>query len=209
MATEGNDEKIHVVGFSLGAMTAIKLAAQFPQHITNLTLIAPAAPLELGDFLPEMAGRQVFKIASKGSTSLSILTSIQKMVTALAPNLMVKALFAGSPQADQALLSDTDFRKSLISGLHSSFGPNRHAYRTAVLEYVRPWAHHTKDITCPVKIYHGSADNWAPVEMAYALKNAIKSNVDVVVFDNLGHYSTLHKVMPRIYQSGNEYQQQT
>ena len=48
--------KVHVVGFSLGAMTALKLTALYPDAVERLTLIAPAAPLELGEFLPKWRG---------------------------------------------------------------------------------------------------------------------------------------------------------
>lgn len=64
-------ETAHVIGFSLGAMAAIEIAAKYPQLSKKLSLIAPAAPLELGDFLPDMAGAgRSFEPLSKGPLCL-------------------------------------------------------------------------------------------------------------------------------------------
>jgi pimeloyl-ACP methyl ester carboxylesterase len=40
-------ESVHLIGFSLGAMSALKLAAKLPETVSKIDLIAPAAPLEL------------------------------------------------------------------------------------------------------------------------------------------------------------------
>ena len=51
------DGSVHLVGFSIGAMVALRLAASRPDKVGKVTLISPAAPLNLGDFLPAMAGK--------------------------------------------------------------------------------------------------------------------------------------------------------
>ena len=69
----------HIVAFSLGAYRAIATAASQPEHVTRLTLISPAAPLELGDFLPHVAGRAVFR-ATRFPPLLRALTAVQAYV---------------------------------------------------------------------------------------------------------------------------------
>jgi len=196
-ATSKNDrEQVHVVGFSLGAMTALKIASKYPERVSKLILIAPAAPLELGEYLPKMAGRIVFENALRGGLYFSALTTAQRIGVLLAPNIVLRAMFSGSPTPDAQLLANLAFRKSLVSGLRSSFGPQRQLYSTAVNEYVKPWAHILKEVGCPVTIYHGVDDNWTPIEMSYALKKSIGSRVNIIVFEGLGHYSTLQKALP-------------
>lgn len=190
--------KFHIIGFSLGAMTALKIAALYPQHIRHVSLIAPSAPLDLGEFLPHMAGEPVFKIAAKGSFIFSIFTAFQRLGVALAPTQIIKTMFVDSPPSETALLSNTSFEKSLLSALKSSLGKERKLYRAAILAYVQPWAHQLKNISSPVTIYHGTHDNWVPIEMSYALVKNIKSDVKVLPFDGLGHYAALHKAMPLI-----------
>lgn len=188
--------KVHVVGFALGAMTALKLAALYPDVVERVTLIAPAAPLQLGEFLPKMAGRPVFEMALRGKLAFGAFTFVQKLGVALVPSQILKTMFSGSPDADMELFKQPAFKAGLVKGLKASFGVNRGPYGHAVLTYVKPWAQLLKDVNCPVNIYHGSDDNWAPIEMSYALREKIGSEVKVKVCKNLGHYSTLHYALP-------------
>lgn len=196
--SRSKNPKAHLIAFSLGAMTALKIAAHYPDAVERVTLIAPAAPLELGNFLPHMAGEPVFNMAAKGRTAFGLFTAVQRMGVAFAADRVVKTMFAGSPKSDQNLLSNPDFKTTLIEGLKTSLGPTRTAYSNAVLTYVQPWAHDLKNIECPVSIHHGTADNWAPINMSKALAQAIPSDVTLMDYEGLGHYSTLQAAFPRI-----------
>ena len=189
---------VHVVGFSLGAMAAIKLSVKHANVIRKISLISPAAPLELGDFLPRMAGRFVFQSASKSPLQFRVVTAVQKAGAGLSSELAISTMFKGSPESEHVLLKDPNFKKALVSGFNESYGKNSLAYRREIHEYVKPWSHELARIKCPVKIYHGEADNWAPIKMAYALQDKIKSSVEVVEYSGLGHFSTLRKALPLI-----------
>jgi len=198
---ESKASKTHIIGFSLGAMTALKIAALRPNHVSKISLIAPAAPLDMGDFISKMAGQPVFNMASNGTIPFAIFTAIQKLGVSIIPKKIIRIMFADSPQADIALLSDIDFERSLLNGLMSSFGNESQLYRRAVLEYVQPWAHQLATIKCPITIHHGALDTWTPVEMAHALEKEIKSDIEVITYEELGHYSTLHKALPIVLES--------
>jgi pimeloyl-ACP methyl ester carboxylesterase len=198
IAAANAPEGIHIIGFSLGAMTAIKVAAQRPNSVTKMTLIAPAAPLELGNFLPHMAGGPVFKMAMRGDFLFKVFTSLQRLGVAAAHNKILQIMFDGSPQADLALLSDPGFRAELLTGLKESLGPFNRSYRAAVRAYVEPWAHYIQNIKCPVTIHHGKDDNWAPIEMSFAIEKVIASDVDIITYDGLGHYAVLHRALPHL-----------
>lgn len=189
---------VHLIGFSLGAMTAIKIAGQRPNAVNKLTLISPAAPLELGDFLPKMAGRAVFKAAQSGSALFKAFTAAQRLGVAIAPDKVIEAMFKDSPKADKELLSIPSFRAAIIRGLKSSLGPDRKNYHAAILSFVEPWALDLNDIKCPTVLHHGSSDNWAPIEMSHHLKQNMTEESELITYEGLGHYSTLHEALPRI-----------
>ena len=193
-----HSDKAHLIGFSLGAMTALKIASQRPKQVSQITLIAPAAPLELGDFLPNMAGGAVFKTAKKGAIAFKLFTTFQSLGVTLAPKPIISTMFAGSPDADMDLLADSGFYDVILGGLKSSLGRDNRVYRDAVIAYVTPWADCLENISAPVTIYHGTLDNWAPIEMADVLQTGIPSDVSVVRLKGLGHYSALHKALPQI-----------
>ena len=143
-----------------------------------------------------MAGRPVFEMALKGRIVFSFFTLIQGLCVAIVPTQILKTMFSGNPQADMELVKKPEFKAGLVKGMKASFGVNRSAYSQAILTYVKPWAHHLKSVTCPLNIYHGSDDNWAPIEMSYALKKEIGSDVRVNVLKNFGHYSALYHALP-------------
>lgn len=201
LMSEPSEPGAHVIGFSLGAMSAIRLAAQRPDKVRELTLIAPAAPLELGDFLPNMAGKPVFTAAKLGAIPFKMFTALQHLGVSVVANKIIQTMFAGSPAADMDLLSQPIFRAALIAGLKQSLGEQNKAYRQAIIQYVNPWAHILNYIKCPVTLHHGTEDNWAPIEMALALKREISADVELIKYPSLGHYSTLHKALPTVLSS--------
>jgi len=194
-------QPLHIIGFSLGAMAAIKLAVKYEGVVSRVSLISPAAPLELGNFLPQMAGKFVFQLASKSNFQFRLLTALQKAGVGISSEFAINAMFKGSPESETALLKNPEFKKAIEFGLKDSYGKNNAAYRRAVHEYVRPWAHYLANIKCPVSIYHGVLDNWAPIEMAYTLRGEITSKVEVIEYPDLGHYSTLRKALPHAIQN--------
>ena len=57
IAIWSSGEPIDLVGFSLGGAAALRLAPLLGEQVARIDLIAPAAPLSLGDFLPDKIGR--------------------------------------------------------------------------------------------------------------------------------------------------------
>ena len=108
MSRDNNPVKL--VGFSLGAMVAIHLAAARPEKMANLTLISPAAPLNLGNFLPHMAGRPVFNLAQKSPSTLAAMTYFQAILSRRVPNFLIKQLFQKPGAPEQQLLADPGFQ---------------------------------------------------------------------------------------------------
>jgi pimeloyl-ACP methyl ester carboxylesterase len=191
-------EPVTLVGFSLGAMSALQIAAQRRARVRNLILISPAAPLELGDFLPAMAGRPVFETAQRGGLALRALTAIQAALMLVQPQLLLETMFKGAPESDQRLARNPRFITAISDGLRQCFGPRQGAYRRELLAYVKPWAHALGAVACEVTIWQGDEDNWAPPAMATALSAALKQPARINTCEGLGHYSTLHAAITDI-----------
>ncbi|MEE9347133.1 MAG: hypothetical protein V3U82_02995, partial [Robiginitomaculum sp.] len=71
-------------------------------------------------------------------------------------------------------------------------------YQAAFLRYVAPWADKVKAVNCPVDIWHGSADGWAPLSMSQALVEAMDGRANLTICDGLAHYTTLKQELPAI-----------
>ncbi len=191
--SDTSGKPLHLIGFSLGAALALRLAPLL--RPAKMDLVAPAAPLELGDFLPQMAGAPVFK-AARHSLAFRGLTSVQATAWRLAPNVMLNTLFASAPPADRDFLTP-DRRATLIASYRACLTENRAVWLREVQAYVRPWSTALPLIQCPVTIWHGTADKWSPFAMAGALAQALP-DATVIPLPGLGHYTALCHAMPRI-----------
>jgi pimeloyl-ACP methyl ester carboxylesterase len=167
-----------VIAFSLGAMTALHLAAEYPDRVSNLRLIAPAAPLALGDFLPDMAGAPVFRLALRGKARFTA--------------------FTDSPASDQILLEQPAFRQQILHSLRETLIRDRARYIESVMHYVGDWADVLPRVSCPVHIYRSRADNWVPVAMTDALVAALPGDTSLSTYEALGHYGTLSRALSDI-----------
>lgn len=192
------DVPVTLAGFSLGAMSASHIAAKRGHLVDKLILISPAAPLELGDFLPAMAGRPVFEAAQAGDLALRLFTASQAALVALAPKLALKTMFRRSPDTEMRLLASPHFVDSVTAGLRSCLGERQRAYRQELRAYVRPWADVIGDIHCPTEIWSGADDDWAPPAMAAAYQQRLGDPASLNVCAGLGHYSTLRAVLSRL-----------
>lgn len=193
-ASETAQGDIHLVGFSIGAMAALQIAARCPDKVAKVTLISPAAPLQLGDFLPDMAGQVVFELAGHKPKMLALLTGVQAAIVRAAPALLIKALFAKSTAAELDLLKDADFQSAMKRVLKRSFGEYRPSYLAYLNAYVLDWRSVLPQVRCLVDIWHGTADTWSPIAMAYALRENITTECTVHEVPDSGHYSTLLQV---------------
>lgn len=187
-----------VIGFSLGAFSALKIAASRPESVSKLVLISPAGPLEIGPFMDQMAGAPVFKTAKQSSFAFAMLTAAQALAAHAFPRLLLKQMFAQSCEAEKALLKTPSAVKCLTHGLKHSLWNTAPLYRSTVTEYVQPWETELSKIQCPCQVYHGDLDDWVPVGMAQALFERLPRESKFQVEEGLGHYSTLIKVLPDV-----------
>ena len=188
------EEGIVIVGFSIGAMAAIRIAVANPDTVSRLVLVSPAAPLDIGDFLSAMDGKPVFELAKTRPGILAILTVLQGLMTRRFPGIMLGLLFGKCAPAEKALLQDSEFRAALISGLRNSFVDRRQNYLAYVKAYVSDWSSSLAEVRCPVDLWHGSEDTWSPPDMSTALADRFGDKSTLRMIEGTGHYSTMARV---------------
>ncbi len=191
---QNDGQAFHVVGFSIGAMAALRLAAARPERVARVTVVSPAAPLPLGDFLPDMAGAPVFKLAMKRPGVLRMLTAAQGLLARNAPGVLIKQLFAKCGVQERALLEDPQFVAALTEGMHNSFVMHRAGYLAYLAAYVADWSVELRKVQAPVEVWHGDKDTWAPLAMAEAIKDMVPSSCVLHVVPDGEHYSTVKAV---------------
>ena len=185
------EERLHLVGFSLGAAAALRVTSHLGERVERIALVSPAAPLQLGDFLGQMAGAPVFRAALAGRASLAALTFVQAQFARIAPAKMAAALMAKAQGQDRALAADPRFIAVLSQSLRTSLLEQRAAYMAEIRAYVGDWRADLARVHQPVAIWQGTEDDWTPPDMAKALADALPSRPPVTLLPGLSHFSTL------------------
>lgn len=190
-----------VVGFSIGAFVALQTCRYLAGSVRNLHLVSAAAPLESGDFLEAMAGKQVFQLAKHLPAGFMLLSYWQKLLAIVTPRTLFRLLFATAAGDDKTLVADPAFQSSITQVLRACFIGNIRGYARDIRAYVQPWASTLAEITCDTYIWHGAEDNWSPKGMADYLATTISSCVQTNIMANCSHYSCLYAAVSDIAKS--------
>lgn len=191
-------QPVTLIGFSLGAFRALRFAADHPERVAHLHLIAPAAPLELGDFLSQMAGGPIFRMARDHPKLFRLVTRMQGFAARIAPGFLAAQIFASAQGDDIALKTKADFLRDWGHIARHCLAAGAEAYRDEITAYVAPWSDLLDRVQTPTSIWYGSADNWTPPGMAEALARALPVAPHVRRIENASHYSTLAAALTQI-----------
>lgn len=185
------DQPLQLIGFSLGAAAALRVAPLLGVQVEGIELISPAAPLDLGEYLGEMAGAPVFRCAKNYPIAFNALSKGQSWLAKASPFTLYSALFSSAQGADIDLRDDPQFRSLMAHQLRKCLVSSLDTYRSEIRLYVGDWSQLLSKVTQPVSIFHGRSDNWSPVEMASDLAKTLPNCKSLEIMDGHSHYSTL------------------
>lgn len=191
-------EPLTLIGFSLGGRMALEVASRLGDQVEAVALISAAAPLECGNFLPDMAGRPVFRAAQISPWLLHTLSAGQSLMAQWSPDRLFGALFGSARGDDRTLAIDPGFRAIVQTMTANTLVSGAVGYRREVVAYVAPWRSLLPRVTAPVTIWHGAEDDWAPVGMAHALADSLPSVQALHLLPDQSHYSTLVTALRQI-----------
>jgi pimeloyl-ACP methyl ester carboxylesterase len=191
-------KQVDVIGFSIGAFIALQVSRYMADRVRSLHLVSAAAPLDAGNYLEAMAGKQVFKLAKAAPTLFALLSYWQKLLAWLFPKTLFNLLFASAAGEDKTLSANREFRDGITEVLKACFLGRVPGYTRDIGLYVQPWKTTLADVSVNTYIWHGAEDNWSPPQMAEYLKSAIPSCTSTKIFSGLSHYSCLYRAVPEL-----------
>ncbi|MFZ3182749.1 MAG: alpha/beta hydrolase [Pseudomonas sp.] len=186
------ERPVHLLGFSIGASLALRVAARLPKPAAGIWLVSAAAPLEWPDSWQGMgAGRYTFALAQSYPWLFRLLSIYQGWLARHFAGLLLRSLFQGARGADAQLLAQVPLREQLMDVQRQCFAQGAGAYVRDVQCYVEPWAASLAQVRGAVQLWHGDQDNWAPVRMAQALLAQFGSQAQLHWLAGRSHYSCL------------------
>lgn len=191
-------KQVDVIGFSIGAFVALQTCRYMASEVRSLHLVSAAAPLEAGDFIGAIAGKQVFQLAKAFPALFVLLSYWQSLLALFFPNALFRLLFASAAGDDKTLVTNHEFQSSITKVLRSCFIGRVPGYARDIKAYVQPWKSTLSDISVTTHIWHGAEDNWSPLPMADYLNSAIPGCTSIKIFSGLSHYSCLYRAAPEI-----------
>lgn len=189
------DGPLTLIGFSLGAPIALAMARKLGERVERIHLVSPAAPLQLGDFLDEMAGGPLFRMALRRPALFRAIARIEGLIARIAPAFLMDRLFASAAGDDAALARDPAFRAGMAEVLRAGLGRDWRGFAGEVSAYVADWRADLARVHAPVAIWQGEADNWTPPAMAEALAAALPGSVTLHRLPGCSHYSALRAAL--------------
>jgi len=183
---------IRLLGFSIGACLALRVAARLEEHVAAIYLLSAAAPLEIPDNRIGMgAGRHTFHWAQQYPRLFLAFARYQAWLAKLNPRLLLRLLFAGAGGSDRALLSQPQTHTWLANIQRDCFQPGISRYVRDIRLYVEPWAEELGKVSAAVSLWHGDADNWAPPAMSSYLAQHLPHVTALTQCAGQAHYSCL------------------
>ncbi len=188
--------RLPIIGFSIGAALALRVAARLKGDAGPLRLLSAAGPLDVPDAFEGMgAGKRVFRSAQAGGAGFAMTVAAQALLARRAPELLRRLLFAGAAPSDRALATSADGQARLARVFAAAWADGGHAYRRDLTAYVEPWAAELDAVTAPVELWHGTDDNWAPIAMARGIARRLPAAR--LHEAKGGHYTTLIAQAPQ------------
>lgn len=188
---------VRLIGFSAGAFAALRTAALLGDKAAALDLVSPAAPLQLGTFLPAMAGGPIFRMAAQRPGLFSLMARAQGWLARHCPDFLLGRLLATAQGGDADLARDPGFREGMAAAVRDGLGRDPRGFEREVLAYVADWREVLGQVSGAVTIWQGDQDNWTPLAMGLALHAAMPGS-RLELLPGASHYSALRAALARI-----------
>lgn len=191
-----------VLGYSGGGPYAAVCAFSIPERIENAGIVSGAGPFTepaLVEGIPQ-ANRSFLDLSHKKPWLSRLIVRIMDVMTKLAPGKAIDNVMATLPEADRAVLSLPVVQKKFLTMAREAMrqGPRGPQHETRLM--VTAWDFDPREIHIPVYLWHGEADQNAPIAMGRYMADAIP-NSQAKFYPGEGHISLFMKYAEEIFRT--------
>ena len=191
-------QPFHLIGFSMGGYIALQLAQRLGGRIAQIDLISSVAPFQGGDFMKDAVGGLLFALAQRQSPLFGLAIAVQHFAARTMPARFAAMLFASARGNDVELVQNPQFIAKISTIVSDSFAHGRGGYAREMIGVTKDWRDILPEIEAPIRMWHGTLDNWAPIGMATYLRATLPDVIEFNAIDGASHYSTLRTALADI-----------
>ena len=193
-------ESFAVVGRSGGAPHALACAALLPERVTRAAALVSFAPYTLMG--PRWYDGQTQSnlrehgIAESGAGQLEAYLGSMAAAIKADPESHLPFDEKDLIRPDRAVMADFGIRRMLLDNFREALRQTPYGWIDDSLSFVRPWGFDPASIHCPVRLWHGADDNYAPVTHTRWLGERIPG-AETIIQRDAGHFTSI-EALPSI-----------
>jgi len=188
-------ERFAILAYSLGGPYGFACAYAIPERLTKVGIVSGAALFTEPVLMTNInEGTRKFLTMPREKPLLARL--FLWMMLGVMPRVAPKKFIAGAaavlPEADRAIVSDSDVQRGFISAVREAMRQGTGGAFHESLLSVTDYGFRLQEIQTPIRLWHGEADKNIPVEMARFAASAVPK-CEAVFYPNEGHLSLFKK----------------
>lgn len=192
-------EKFSILGYSGGGPYAAVCSYAIPNRIGKVGIVSGTAPFtepHLTDGI-NLNSLQFMELSYQKPWLSRTILRMMKLITYLAPGKMIANAMASLPEPDQLTVAIPEVKNGFIAMLQEALrhGPRGASYDTRLM--VSAWDFDPSQIIIPVHLWHGEADQNAPVVMGRFMEKVIPQSIGKF-YPGEGHLSLFKKYIEEI-----------
>jgi pimeloyl-ACP methyl ester carboxylesterase len=193
-------DRFAVVGRSGGGPHALACAALLPKRVSCAAALVSLAPADAPDldWYDGMGGHNTGEYSTADEDEQALIQRLTSLaeVTRHNPLRFLSQIEADISPSDRRVIDNLDFRRLLSQAYAQATLPGAEGWIDDVLAFREPWQFKVSDIRCPVKLWHGSDDQFSPIEHTLWLKKHI-TPAKLTIASGVGHFGAM-EVLPDI-----------
>ncbi len=195
-------ERFAILGYSGGGPYAVACALAIPERITKVGIVSGTAPFTepgLADDINQDS-RNFMDLSYQKPWLSRMILRLMGLMTRLAADKVIANALAALPEADHAVVALPEVQRGFLAMIQEALrnGPRGAQYDTRLM--VTEWDFDPHDIRIPVLLWHGEADQNAPIKMGRYMANAILQS-KAKFYPNDGHLSLFKRNIEEILQA--------
>lgn len=184
-------ETFAIAGLSGGGPHVLAVVHELPERATAgallggmVPLVGPDAPPSTPDFLPIAMDLAHRMRGPMGATMSLVLRQLTLEIGDKSMDIALRVL----PDNDRGIIGSPGFREMFVNDLYGGSRKQFRAQAHDVSSFGRDWGFSPRDITVPVRSWHGTGDSLVPLAHMEHLVSLIP-DARLDAFDDEGHFA--------------------